>query len=65
MKGFNFAQFGKAAFGGVMALGGALVTVMVADIGFGDLTDGQWLSATLFGLGAAGGVYGIKYVPRK
>jgi len=60
----NFAQFAKAAFAGVMAFGGALTVVMVGDVGFADLTDGQWLTAAVFGLGSAGGVYGIKYVPK-
>jgi hypothetical protein len=57
----NFAQFGKAGFSGVLAFLGALTTVMVGDVGFGDLTDGQWVSAVLFGLVAAGGVWGIPY----
>lgn len=61
----NLAQFGKAAFGGVVAFGGALVAVMVNDIGFGDVSDGQWLSAALAGVIAAGGVWGIPYVPSK
>lgn len=61
----NLAQFGKAAFGGLIAFGGALATVMVGDVSFGDVSDGQWVSAVLAGLVAAGGVYGIPYVPRK
>lgn len=60
----NFAQFGKAAFGGVVSFLGSLTIVMVGDVGFGDITDGQWLAAVLEGLIVAGGVYGIKYVPR-
>jgi len=60
----NLKQFGKAAFAAVMAFGGALTVVMVGDVGFTDLSDGQWLTAGLFGLGAAGGVYGIPYVPK-
>jgi hypothetical protein len=61
----NFKQFGKAAFGGVIAFGGALVTVMVGDVGFGDISDGQWVSSVLAGLVAAGGVYGVPYVASK
>ncbi len=61
----NLAQFGKAAFGGLIAFGGALTTVMVGDVGFAELSDGQWVSAILAGLVAAGGIYGIPYVPRK
>jgi hypothetical protein len=59
----NLGQFGKATFATVTTFLGSLVTVMVGDVGFGDLTDGQWLAAILFGLVAGGGVYGIKYVP--
>jgi len=61
----NLAQFGKAAFAGVYFFLGSLVVVMVGDIGFADVTDGQWVAAAFAGLGAAGGVYGIPYVARK
>lgn len=61
----NLARFGKAGFAAVMAFGGSLVVVMVGDVGFGDITDGQWLAALLAGLGAAGGVWGIPYVSSK
>ena len=54
---------GKAAFAFVVAGGGALTTVLVGDVGFGDVQDGQWLSSVLVGLIAAGGVWGIRYVP--
>lgn len=60
----NLAQFGKAAFGGIVAFGGALTTVMVGDVGFSELTDGQWVASILAGLVAAGGVYGIPYKAR-
>lgn len=58
-------SFGKAAFAFVMTTGGSLTTVMVGSVGFADITDGQWLTSVLLGLGAAGGVWGIKYVPVK
>lgn len=61
----NLAQFGKAAFGGVVAFGGALTTVMVGSVGFGDVTDGQWVASVLAGLIAAGGVWAVPYVPPK
>lgn len=60
----NLAQFGKAAFGGIVAALGTLTVVMVGDVGFGDITDGQWVAAILEGLVVAGGVYGIPYVAR-
>lgn len=61
----NLAQFGKAAFAALVAFGGALTTVMVGDVGFSDVTDGQWLASALAGVVAAGGVWGIPYVPSK
>jgi hypothetical protein len=36
---------------------------MVGDIGFDDITDGQWLAAVLVALVAAGGVFGIPNKP--
>lgn len=59
----NLGQFGKAGFSGLLAFLGALAVVMVGDVGFGDVTDGQWVSAVLLGLASAGGVYGIPYKP--
>lgn len=61
----NLAQFGKASFAGVTGFLGALVVVMVGDVGFAEVTDGQWVAAVLNGLVLAGGVYGIPYVPRR
>lgn len=59
----NLGQFGKAAFSGLLAFLGALTVVMVGDVGFGGVTDGQWVSAVVLGLASAGGVYGIPYKP--
>jgi hypothetical protein len=59
----NIAKFGKAAFSGVLTFLGSIAVVMVANTGFGDLTDGQWVSAVVLGLASAGGVYGIPYTP--
>ena len=59
----NLGQFGKAAYGGVLAFLGSLVTVLVGDVGFGDITAGQWIIAVVAGLVAGGGVYGIPYKP--
>lgn len=61
----NLGQFGKAAYGGIVAALGTLAVVMVGDVGFADITDGQWVAVVLEGLVVAGGVYGIPYVPRK
>jgi hypothetical protein len=60
----NLAQFGKAVYGGLVAGLGSLAIVMVGDVGFADITDGQWVAAALEALIVAGGIYGIPYVPR-
>ena len=54
------AQSLKAIYATLVAALGALVTVLVGDAGFSDLTDGQWVSVILVGLVAGGGVYGLK-----
>ena len=61
----NFRQFGKAAFAFVVAVLGALTTVLVGDVGLGDLSAGQWVSAVLAGVVAAGGVWQLPYVPSR
>lgn len=60
----KLARLGKAAFSAVTAFLGSLVVVMVGDVGFSDITDGQWVAAVLAGLVAGGGVYSIPYVPK-
>ena len=61
----NLAQFGKAVYGGLVAGLGSLAVVMVGDVGFGDISDGQWLAAALEALIVAGGIYQIPYVAAK
>lgn len=58
------SHYAKAIYAGIVAFLGALVTVMVDDVGFGDITDGQWLSAVLAGLVVGGGVAGIPNSPK-
>jgi hypothetical protein len=60
----NLAYYAKAIYAAAVAFLGALVTVMVDDAGFDDITDGQWLSAVLAGLVAGGGVAGITNKPK-
>lgn len=55
----NIGQFAKAIFAGIVAFLSSVVVVMVGDVGFGDITDGQWVAAVLAGLIAGGGVFGI------
>ena len=59
----NLGQFGKVAFAAATAFIGSLVVVMVGDVGFSDVTSGQWLASILAGLVVAGGTYGIPYKP--
>lgn len=57
----NVGQFAKAAYSGGLAFLGSLAVVLVGSVGFGDVTDGQWVTAAVVGLASAGGVYGIPY----
>lgn len=54
------SQFAKAIYATAVAFLGSLATVMVGDVGFGDVKDGQWIAAVVVGLVAGGGVYGIR-----
>jgi hypothetical protein len=56
-------QFGKAVYAFLLTFLGSVGTVMVGDVGLGDVTDGQWVTAVALGLTAGGGVYGIPYRP--
>lgn len=53
----------KAFYAAAVAFVGSLAAIMVGDVGFGDITDGQWVAAVLAGLVAFGGVYGISNRP--
>lgn len=55
--------FAKALYAAVVAALSGLVTVLVGDAGFGDLTAGQWVTIVLAGLVAGGGTYGITNKP--
>ena len=39
---------------------GSLATVLVGDMGLGDLTTGQWVTLAFAALVAFGGVYGVR-----
>lgn len=56
-------QSAKAIYAGLSAFIGALAVVMVGEVGFGDVTDGQWVAAVGVALGVAGGVWGIPNKP--
>ena len=55
----KISQFAKAIYSATVAFLGSLVVVLVGDIGFDDITAGQWVAAVLAGLVSGGGVYGI------
>lgn len=52
----TLVQFGGALYAAVVAGLGSVVTVLVGDVGIGDLSDGQWAVAILAALVAFGGV---------
>ena len=49
----------KAVYSAVIAALSGLVTVLVGDTGFSDLSAGQWVTIALAALVAGGGTYGI------
>ena len=56
--------FAKAVYSAIVAALSGLVTVLVGDAGFGDLTAGQWVTIVLAALIAGGGTYGITNGPK-
>lgn len=54
----------KAFYAAVVAALSGLVTVLVGDVGFSDLTAGQWLTIVLAAVVAFGGVYGLANAPK-
>jgi len=56
--------FAKALYSAIVAALSGLVTVLVGDAGFGDLTAGQWVTIVLAALIAGGGTYGISNTPK-
>lgn len=61
----EYVKYGaKAVVAALIAGLGSLVTVMVGDVGFGDVTDGQWVSTVLTGLIAGAAVFGVTNGPK-
>lgn len=50
----------EALYAGIVAALAALATVLVGDVGFTDVTDGQWVTIVLAALVSGGGVFGIQ-----
>lgn len=59
----NVGKFAKAVYAFVVAGLGALAAILVGDVGFADVTAGQWVTVALAALVAGGGVYGIRNTP--
>lgn len=59
----RLAESAKAVFAALVAGLGALAAVLVGAVGFGDVTDGQWVTIALAALVAGGGVFGIPNRP--
>jgi hypothetical protein len=53
-------KIAKALYAGAVAGLGSLAAVLVGDVGFGDVSAGQWVTVILAGLVAGGGVFGIR-----
>jgi uncharacterized membrane protein len=54
-------QFAKAAWAAAVAILGSLAAILVGNVGFADVTAGQWVTVALAALVAGGGVYGLPY----
>ena len=61
----QLGQVAKAIYAALVGFLGSLVVVLVGDVGFGEITDGQWVAAVLAGLIGGGGVYGIPNAPKQ
>ena len=53
----------KALYAAVVAALSGLVTVLVGDVGFTDVSAGQWVTIALAALVSFGGVYGLTNRP--
>ena len=56
-------QVAKALYAWAVAGLGSLAAVLVGDVGFTDVTAGQWVTVVLAALVSGGGVYGIRNAP--
>ena len=54
----------KALYAGAVAFLGAVAAILVGDVGFADITAGQWVTIALATVLAVGGVFGLKNGPK-
>ena len=50
----------KAIYAGAVAFLGAVAAILVGDVGFGDITAGQWVTIALATILALGGTFGLR-----
>lgn len=55
----QLGQITKAIYAFFITGLGSLGAIMVGDVGFGDVTDGQWVTVVGLALAAGGGVWGL------
>ena len=53
----------KAIYAGVVMFLGSVSAILIGDIGFGDITSGQWVAIALATVVAVGGVFGLQAAP--
>jgi hypothetical protein len=61
----NWTYLVKAVYAGAVTLLGAVGAILVGSeqLGFGDITSGQWITIALATLVAVGGVLGLQSAP--
>ncbi|MGH7791486.1 MAG: hypothetical protein ACREOB_04145 [Thermodesulfobacteriota bacterium] len=52
-------EYIKAIYGAILAFLSSIATVMVGDVTFGAISQGQWLTAAIAGLVTGGGIFGV------
>jgi hypothetical protein len=57
------SAYAKAIVGAIVAALSSLSVVLVGDMGFGDLTDGQWVGIVIAFLAGLGIVYAVPNKP--
>ena len=53
----------KAIYAGVVMFLGSVSAILIGDIGFADITSGQWVAIALATVVAVGGVFGLQAAP--
>ena len=59
----TFQYLTKAIYAGAVMFLGSVGAILVGDVGFGDISSGQWVTISLATLVAVGGVLGLQQAP--